>query len=62
MNTEIEKATINFKGLLNDDINIRLKAAKYFSWFVHCPIPCPNRRKQPERYAPLRLDNIKSIL
>ena len=27
----------------------------------HCPITCPNRRKQPERYAKGRLNYIMNI-
>jgi hypothetical protein len=34
VNLEKEKAECNFNNLLNDDENIKLKAAKYFSWLA----------------------------
>jgi hypothetical protein len=34
INPEIEAAERNFNDLLSDDVNVRLKAAQYFSWLA----------------------------
>ena len=69
MNKNIEKikAEENFKNLLNDDVKIRLEAAKYFSWLARNEFSFYRKEifdnpKTYEKLLPLLNDNEPKIV